>query len=277
MLVRLASQEEIDFYHEVVYPLQDRILLAITEEFGELFYLSGGTALSRFYLQHRLSDDLDLFTPEARIDRAFPKIVELIERLGYKVYTETQGAFFCRLSVSTGPAVLKLDIATEKPLKPPAVSPQGFFLDSFESIAVNKLIAFEDRAHMKDLIDLYFIVSGGMPLEELLAKAEEKRVIVPYEELLTINQQGLTGGALLLKSVSEESLFAFLEEVKRTLSEYIKKKAQEISSDIDHYIKALLWDLPPEERKVSSLTLKLLKERMKKLQLPVRIALEKVI
>lgn len=39
MLVRLASQEEIDFYHEVVYPLQDRILLAITEEFGELFYL----------------------------------------------------------------------------------------------------------------------------------------------------------------------------------------------------------------------------------------------
>ncbi|WP_340695952.1 hypothetical protein [Hydrogenobacter thermophilus] len=63
-----------------------------------------------------------------------------------------------------------------------------------------------------------------MSLEELLAKAEKKRVIVLYEELSTINQQGLTGGALLLKSVSEESLSAFLEEVKRTLSEYIKKK-----------------------------------------------------
>ncbi len=77
----------------------------------------------------------------------------------------------------------------------------------------------------KDLIDLYFIVADRLSLEELLVKAEKKRVIVPYEELSTINQQGLTGGALLLKSVSEESLSAFLEEVKRTLSEYIKKRS----------------------------------------------------
>ena len=31
-------------------------------ELKEHFYLTGGTALSAFYLQHRLSDDLDLFT-----------------------------------------------------------------------------------------------------------------------------------------------------------------------------------------------------------------------
>ena len=32
---------------------------------SSLFYFTGGTALSEFYLQHRLSDDLDFFTQEA--------------------------------------------------------------------------------------------------------------------------------------------------------------------------------------------------------------------
>ena len=32
----------------------------------ENFYLSGGTALSAFYLQHRYSDDLDFFSEELK-------------------------------------------------------------------------------------------------------------------------------------------------------------------------------------------------------------------
>ncbi len=31
----------------------------------ERFYLAGGTALAEYYLGHRLSNDLDLFTSEA--------------------------------------------------------------------------------------------------------------------------------------------------------------------------------------------------------------------
>jgi predicted nucleotidyltransferase component of viral defense system len=30
----------------------------------DAFFLTGGTALSEFYLQHRISDDLDFFTEE---------------------------------------------------------------------------------------------------------------------------------------------------------------------------------------------------------------------
>jgi predicted nucleotidyltransferase component of viral defense system len=48
------------FYYNKLYPLQDQILKLIGEiETG--FYLTGGTAASRGYLNHRLSDDLDLF------------------------------------------------------------------------------------------------------------------------------------------------------------------------------------------------------------------------
>ena len=49
-----------DYYQNTLYPLQDKIL----EIVGKLpvgFYLTGGTALSRAYLHHRYSDDLDFF------------------------------------------------------------------------------------------------------------------------------------------------------------------------------------------------------------------------
>ena len=47
-----------DYYQNTLYQLQDKVL----EMVGKLpveFYLTGSTALSRTYLHHRYSDDLD--------------------------------------------------------------------------------------------------------------------------------------------------------------------------------------------------------------------------
>ena len=53
-----------DFYTQYLYPLQDQVLERINKlETG--FYLTGGTAASRGYLQHRYSDDLDFFVNDA--------------------------------------------------------------------------------------------------------------------------------------------------------------------------------------------------------------------
>jgi len=49
-----------DFYFKQLYPFQDQVLKIIRKvETG--FYLTGGTAASRGYLQHRFSDGLDFF------------------------------------------------------------------------------------------------------------------------------------------------------------------------------------------------------------------------
>ena len=48
------------FYVENLYPLQNGVL-QIVDKLGSPFYLTGGTALSRGYYDHRYSDDLDLF------------------------------------------------------------------------------------------------------------------------------------------------------------------------------------------------------------------------
>lgn len=42
------------------YSLQDKVFTVLKNHTGD-FYLTGGTALSRFYLNHRYSDDLDFF------------------------------------------------------------------------------------------------------------------------------------------------------------------------------------------------------------------------
>lgn len=55
----------------ILTPNQRRILeyAAADPVIVQKFYLTGGTALSEFYLQHRLSEDLDFFT-EQKIDEA---------------------------------------------------------------------------------------------------------------------------------------------------------------------------------------------------------------
>jgi len=48
------------YYEENLYPLQDGVMNTISK-CGVLFFLTGGTALSRAYYNHRYSDDLDFF------------------------------------------------------------------------------------------------------------------------------------------------------------------------------------------------------------------------
>lgn len=49
-----------NYYTEKLYPLQDGVM-KIVKDLQLPFYLTGGTALSRFYYHHRYSDDLDYF------------------------------------------------------------------------------------------------------------------------------------------------------------------------------------------------------------------------
>lgn len=51
-------------------------------EFKEIFYLTGGTALSVFYLKHRLSEDLDFFTEE---ENQVIRTIKLAETIASKI------------------------------------------------------------------------------------------------------------------------------------------------------------------------------------------------
>ncbi len=55
-------------YFDLLYPFQDEVLRVVSGLETD-FYLTGGTAASRGYLNHRFSDDLDFFVND---DRRFP-------------------------------------------------------------------------------------------------------------------------------------------------------------------------------------------------------------
>ena len=72
----------------ILTPKQSHFLeIAQSEsQIAKRFYLTGGTALSEFYLQHRFSHDIDFFTEKEevnqRVTEAFLKKVS--PRLGVK-------------------------------------------------------------------------------------------------------------------------------------------------------------------------------------------------
>ncbi len=268
--LKIASEEERKLFYERIYPLQNRILRVISEDYGSLIFLSGGTALSRFYFHHRLSEDIDLFTklPE-KISNIARRIAFLLERNGLKTELEYASPSFARLWIGD----LKAEIITEfNHLGRTIRVKEGFFIDNLANIGVNKITAFEDRAEMKDLIDLYFL-SKNLRLERLLKLADMKREPVPYEELLSINQFGIIGEALLTVNVDEEELADFIGKLKGIIEKNVKKKADKIEANA--IVRKILWDFPKERRKLSRETLPVITRRLR--SFPHKIAIERKI
>ncbi len=126
----------------------------------EKFYFTGGTALSLYYLQHRLSVDLDFFS-EDKFD-----INEVITRLNnWKklsefsfTQTNIENTHIFLLEFPKNQTV-KIDINfyPYKPLKKHRWI-DGIKVNSQLDIAVNKMIAISQRTEVKDFVDLYFLL-----------------------------------------------------------------------------------------------------------------------
>ena len=66
------------------------------------FYLTGGTALSAFYLNHRKSNDLDFFTSTEELILPFSfKIEEVLKGRGYKIERTRGFHSFVELNLSS--------------------------------------------------------------------------------------------------------------------------------------------------------------------------------
>jgi hypothetical protein len=96
-----------------LYPLQDRVLRTITDCDTD-FYLTGGTALSRAYLHHRFSDDLDLFVNYASLKDTDPRFSRYCDQVlnalasnaGWQTRVTLRQPFFMRSFVESDGASL---------------------------------------------------------------------------------------------------------------------------------------------------------------------------
>jgi hypothetical protein len=285
-LYRIATPEEIRRYQETLYPLQDTIL-ALLPTFDD-FYLTGGTALARFYLHHRVSEDLDLFIKvrkeddlqinrqKKRADVYAQDLVSLLSRT-YEISDEVYDFYYSRFYVKTMDWTMKIDVVREHLHYGELVkTSDGFYLNNLEDIAATKIAAFEDRAEMKDIIDLWYLTQQ-IPFAKLFELADLKRVPVAYEHLLTINTQGISGMALLTKPIDEQELTMFIEVLKKETENEIKKKEHLSMNEIEKIIAMNLWDFPREFRNLNPHSIPVLKRRLPKLPLPKRNVLERLL
>jgi hypothetical protein len=164
------------FYPNLLSPLQARILHTISAQLPGVF-LSGGTALGAFYLGHRRSADLDLFTREAgEYDTRVQQFLRLLESEALPTAAGAAGPGFRRFVVADGhetvPVDLVLDIAD--PIAPPTITPDGLAVDSLDDITANKLCAILGKNESRDYVDLFFLARAGKDPLTFLPAARKK-------------------------------------------------------------------------------------------------------
>lgn len=124
------------------------------------FFLTGGSALGMFYLDHRRSYNLDLFsTSDIDWHLLSNEFLHICTKINASVKLVTASPTFRRYSIQRNEDVEIIDFVREMAVQ---VCPQKIFfgdviVDVPMEIAINKWCALCGRSELKDLIDLYFL------------------------------------------------------------------------------------------------------------------------
>jgi hypothetical protein len=204
-------------------------------------------------------------------------LIARLEGRGLTISVERLEIYFARFYVVQAEVQLKVEFAREYHRVDDLIkTDHGVFVNSLADIGANKISAFEDRAEIKDIIDLFYITQQ-LPLSRLCELADVKRVPVAYENLLAINAQGLAGRALVTGDLDAARLQDFLDLLKHDVALEVKKKERLAASRLPQLTARLLWDFPRDERDITAASLPVLRRRAHQLPLPDRLALQKAL
>jgi hypothetical protein len=167
-----------EFYLYRLYPFQDQVLHALSlVDTG--FYLTGGTALSRGYLNHRFSDDLDFLTNDNNnfvlwADRA---IQQLALSPDWSTQVLLREERYVRINLTLSDINLKIELVNDVPSRvgQPWLHSVLGRIDTAENILANKVTAVLDRSEPKDLADIWGLCfQKGLSLSDAITGAQGK-------------------------------------------------------------------------------------------------------
>ena len=206
------------------------VLSALQWEFLSLFFqgappffLTGGTALSAFYLQHRYSQDLDLFTLDSdAFDRVPLYVADTATRLTASVASLQTAPQFHRYRLSRKGKSVIVDFVREVV---PQISEEknrfeGILVDTLDDITANKICTVVSRAEIKDYIDLYFLARAGYPLENYIELAQRKDAGVSQAMLAYLLSEVKLSKVpdFMIAAVSLKDLEEYFESLARRLA-----------------------------------------------------------
>jgi predicted nucleotidyltransferase component of viral defense system len=159
---------------KVLTDLQESTLKAFFDEpaLRQHFYLTGGTALAAFHLEHRLSDDLDFFTHSIALDAITPIAEDCLSAVG-QLTKERSSPTFRRYRLDNE---LQIDVVRDIDYRLGAPELRdNFMVDTVKNIAVNKVTAMYGRLDAKDYVDLYLLIQKhAFDIVELIDWAKHK-------------------------------------------------------------------------------------------------------
>jgi len=206
-----------NFYTHKLYPFQDEVLQIITQiETG--FYLTGGTAASRGYLEHRYSDDLDFFVnDEPDFGLWVDRVIQVLNSAAnWELEILSRHDRFIRLNLIRSELSLKLEFINDVPSRVGKVTthPTLGKLDSAANILANKLTALVTREEPKDLVDVWgFCCQMKLSLEEAITGAQGKAAGIFPADLSRVLLSASKADLDVIRWIKTPSVYEFLRDL----------------------------------------------------------------
>jgi len=123
----------------------------------EHFFLTGGTALSVFYLHHRKSNDLDFFTVKPTDFAEIDLLLKMIWKNSYTKIKESAN-FLCVLiqNVKIDFVLDPLSFKEKRDCYSFSIN-KFLFIDTIRNIFSNKFCTIVSRIEPKDFVDFYYL------------------------------------------------------------------------------------------------------------------------
>lgn len=200
------------------------------------FYFTGGTALTEFYLQHRLSEDLDFFSEEefdtTYITIFLKKNAKALGLIEMDLRKKEGNRFMYFLDLKT--QKLKVDFCSYPYPRIRAdlgKSINNLRVDSVFDIATNKVFTLFQHPRLRDYVDLYFIFQKekDFTLKELVTYArnkfdmhvDPKELAKNFLDLLSLEEKDFPK---MLKPFNREKMNQFFVSLARSLEKEIFKE-----------------------------------------------------
>lgn len=163
-----------------LYRIQDKVLQVLQPVIGS-FYLTGGTALGRFYLNHRFSEDLDFFMNKNDAFQGFIKNIEIVLAKQFSLLKDQSIIYedFVRFYIEDEEGVLKVEFVNDIAYRCGVPNTYKYgYIDTLLNILTNKLTAVVSRDEPKDVFDICVLSQNyRFNWMEVFSEAKNKAII----------------------------------------------------------------------------------------------------
>lgn len=216
----------------ILTPKQSQFLDLVQKDksITKRFYLTGGTALAEFYLKHRISKDIDLFTEEQEVNQqvvdAFLKKVSPTLSIVHIKRSQFLGLFSYTL-IFDDKQELKVDFNYYPfPRIQKGKKYKNLEVDSVYDIAVNKIHTLFVKPRSRDYLDIYFIMKNyTYSLDRFILDAKAK--FDWHIDRITLASQFVK-----VKDRDDESSMVIAPFNQKEMEEFFLKLAKSLEKDI---------------------------------------------